>query len=154
MHRTLLGIAAILAASALLVFSGGFLLRSTPTADAQSLGPVFTGGSMPLMFFSDSHARNNATPSAVYTVPAGKTFVMTAACMSQTYLSVTQDGVEKWDPGTGISDYYATDVNYLCSMGNGQIPFPSGSVIGVAGTCPTCSAYPYPYALQGYLVSN
>ena len=134
MHRTLPGLAAVLAASALLIFSGGYLLRSTPTAEAQSLGPVFTGGSMPLEFFSGTHSRANTTPTALFTVPAGKTFVMTAACLSQSYLAVTQDGVEKWEPNSGISDYSGTDVNYMCSMGNGQIPFPSGSVIGVAGT--------------------
>jgi hypothetical protein len=141
MDRTLLGVAAVLAAAALLVFSGGYLVRSVPQAEAQDLGPVFSGGGMPLLFFSGTHNRRTTTPSAVYTVPAGKTFVMTAACLSQTYLSV-------------ISDYSSTDVNYMCSAGNGQIPFASGSVVGVAGTCPSCSNSSYAYALQGYLVAN
>jgi hypothetical protein len=154
MDRTLLGVAAVLAAAALLVFSGGYLVRSVPQAEAQDLGPVFSGGGMPLLFFSGTHNRRTTTPSAVYTVPAGKTFVMTAACLSQTYLSVTEDGVEKWEPYSGISDYSSTDVNYMCSAGNGQIPFASGSVVGVAGTCPSCSNSSYAYALQGYLVAN
>ena len=154
MDRTLLGVAAVIAAVALLLFSGGYVVRSVPRAEAQDLGPVFSGGGMPLLFFSGTHNRRTTTPAAVYTVPAGKTFVMTAACLSQTYLAVTQDGAEKWEPGSGISDYSSTDVNYMCSAGNGQIPFPSGSVIGVTGTCSTCSSSNYAYSLQGYLVAN
>jgi|GEM_PF-5473755 len=154
MDRKLFGFAAVLAAIALMLFGGGYMIRSMPTAQAQSLGPAFTGGQMPLMFFSGLQNRRTTSPTTVYTVPAGKTFVMTGACLSQSYLTVTQDGADKWEPNSGISDYGSSDNNFLCSHARGQVPFPSGSVLGIAGTCPSCSSSNYAYAMQGYLISN
>lgn len=154
MHRNLLGFAAILAATGLLLFGAGYLLRSTPSAQAQSLGPVFTGGTMPLLYFSGSVPQNQTSPSVVYTVPAGKTFVLTSACMNRSYLVVTDDGAEKWAPNLRLSEYNNSAPNLLCSQGNGQIPFTSGSEVGVAGTCAACSSSTRDYTIQGYLVSN
>ena len=151
MNRTLLGIAAVIAALALLVFSGAALLRSVAPAQAQDFGsPMVTGGSQPYLSFYGTH-RRNVGDSVKYTVPAGYTFVLTAACMSD-YITITQDGAYKFGEFTNMTES-GTAQSLLCGSGAGRIPFPAGSTVGIIGTCPECSSSSnYEYFFQGHLI--
>ncbi len=71
---------ALLFAVAAVIAATGYLLQTTPAANAQFTGPVVTGGEAPWVSVAGTTTTDN---EIVYTVPADRTFVLTGLCADQ-----------------------------------------------------------------------
>jgi hypothetical protein len=142
MYRTLIGIAAIIAAT-------GYLLRSLPDAQAQSLGPVISQGEAP--WISLTGRVEGGDTEALYTVPSDQVFVLTGACLSDSDADIYEDSTLKVDSRSfaAYCDYAQNySVAYVGMLGRNtsHIVFEADSVVSIEAQDGDAE-----YMLQGYL---
>ncbi len=149
MHKSIFALAALVAATSLLLFSLT-LHRSGGDARAQALGPVVTGGAHPWLDFAGSLGAS--AHFDVYTVPADRVFVMTSLCMNGDVNMNELDPVgNEWTRvyGATYAGYCGGGSNtggYL-SAGRGHVTFTAGSTVRFRN--PTSGTRKY--NLEGYL---
>ncbi len=88
MHKTILSFAALVAAAGFLTFGVAAVLHSVPESQAQDFGPVVTGGENPWIYSQGDVAPN--TTVTAYTVPADRSFVLTAACFDDSLMDLQE----------------------------------------------------------------
>ena len=136
MYRILIGIAAIIAAT-------GYLLRSLPDAQAQSLGPVVSLGEAPWLSFTGEVAEG--VEETIYTVPTDQVFVLTGGCLDYANSDIYEDSTLKIEGGSNAI-YCSTTNSAMLGLNTSHIVFAAGSeVIIDAGPGHV------EYFLQGYL---
>jgi hypothetical protein len=136
MYRILIGIAAIIAAT-------GYLLRSLPDAQAQSLGPVVSLGEAP--WVSITGEVEQETTETIYTVPSDQVFVLTGACLDYSGSDIYEDSTLKIDAGSYASYCSSTHLGML-GQNTSHIVFAAGSEVIIDAGNNTVE-----YLMQGYL---
>jgi len=140
---------ALIASLALLIFSFAALAAATGPARAQDLGPAFSGGDFPKLSFSAQGVPLNAPPT-VYTVPAGKKFVVHTFCHSPSQWYMVDSGTPTvWNSLTRLLTNYPP----LYCTGDGNYVFDAGDVVAFGSSSTSASASGH-YLIEGTLMAE
>ncbi len=124
MYKNILGVAAIIAATAVLI-------HSLPSATAQGLGPVVSGAELPWVSFT-GNVNVGATKTA-YTVPSDRVFVLTGVqCgyWSSSYAhKTTCPEIRENSTTKNPLNLPRADQDGFLSKGNGRVVFAPGTSV-------------------------
>ncbi len=134
MFRVLMGLAAVVLSSAVLV-------HAMATASAYPSGPEVTGGEAPWVSLTGSAPATAST--TIYTVPDDRMLVVTGAIMQRTSVHMYEDSVMKVN---GYSRVMVEDNTGFLTSGRGRIAFAAGSNVVLNNESSAAA-----YTIQGYL---
>ena len=151
MQNRLIGWAAIIAATALLVASVALLVRSTNPAMAQVPSPMVTGGENSWLSFTGTIPVT--TSEDLYTVPLDRIFVVTGVSATDGLVDlyeVTAAGPQLRVEGGSIAmlNNGGNDANSMFPINEGRLVLEPGSTLRLTNDH---TAYVQHYYLQGYL---
>ncbi len=150
MHKTILSLAGLVAASSLLIFALADY-REAGVAQAHPAGPVVTGGAHPWQDFSGTVAGNAFVD--LYTVPADRVFVVTGMCTSNSTLDlrelVSSITNLKLEGGTTAALCAGTNTGGYLAQGRGHVTFAAGTTVRLQNTY----SNQVDYTLEGYLAA-
>jgi hypothetical protein len=143
-------IALVVASFALLILSLAALAAATQPARAQSVGPAFSGGTFPLLSFAGTDVALNNPPTAIYTVPAGKKFVVRTFCLSSSSWHMGRNGATVgWNT---LNRVYGDNEKLYCK-GEGQFVYDAGDTLDIRTTTSSTSLSG-DYVIEGTLMTE
>ncbi len=150
MHRTLLLVACLVGAVA-------FFANAPPRpAQASPSGPSSIGGAHPWLDFTGTAAP--FTTTTVYTVPAGRVFIVTGLCATvgtsgntSNHVDLLEDSTDKYLGDTQA--HSCTTTPYGLGLGKGHIPFAAGADVVIKHWPTSVNDPDANYYIEGYLAA-
>ena len=151
MQSKLFGVAAVIAATALLVGSVALLVRSAEPALAQDFGPVVTGGVNPWLSWTGPIPVTSDVD--LYTVPTDRVLVVTGATTHSDLVNLYEvtpalgDVLRVSGFSMAMVNNGGNDATSMFPINEGRLVLQPGSTLRLRNN----SGYEQNYYLQGYL---